>query len=151
MCDKKCQKLFQCLIHILEHQILVQHIWQCYQSIDYIMKTILIIDPNLNLLEVLCHALEMEKYEAIGYSGHELELIKLIQNIAPSLILINLTLPSDKSIEWCGRMKSLYPNLPIIAMSCDESILKKKNRWLFDGNIGKPFDLASFYNLIEAY
>ncbi|WP_426329018.1 response regulator [Pedobacter sp. R-06] len=115
------------------------------------MKTILIIDPNLNLLEVLCHALEMEKYEAIGYSGHELELIKLIQNIAPSLILINLTLPSDKSIEWCGRMKSLYPNLPIIAMSCDESILKKKNRWLFDGNIGKPFDLDSFYNLIERH
>lgn len=111
------------------------------------MKTILIIDPNLNLLEVLCHALEMEKYEAIGYSGHELELIKLIQNIAPSLILINLTLPSDKSIEWCGRMKSLYPNLPIIAMSCDESILKKRIAGYLTGISGSRSTLIHFITL----
>jgi len=115
------------------------------------MKTILIIDPDLNLLEVLCHALEMNNYEAIGYSGHELELINLIQSLAPSLILINLSLPSDKSVAWCCRMKSLYPNLPIVAMSCNENIFKKKNRWIFDANIGKPFELTSLYALVERH
>lgn len=122
-----------------------------FKTADYLMKTIIIIDPNLNLLEVLCYALSMKNYEAIGYSGYELELVDLIQNLIPSLILINLSIPIEEHIKSCCELKSLYPNLPIVAMSCNQNILKKNKPQIFDDIIDKPFDLNCLYILIEKH
>lgn len=115
------------------------------------MKTIIIIDQNLDLLEILCHALKIKDYEAVGYSGHELDLYDLIQNLSPSLIIIDLSFPLDEAIKWCSRIKSLYPDLPIAAMSCNQNIFKKNKPAVFDDIIDKPFDLDTLFILIEKH
>ena len=91
------------------------------------MKTIIIIDQNLGLLEILCHALKIKDYEAFGYSGHELDLYGLIQKLSPSLIIIDLSFPLDEAIRWCSRIKTLYPHLAIAAMSCNQQVFTKIN------------------------
>ncbi|MDN3588649.1 response regulator [Pedobacter aquatilis] len=115
------------------------------------MKTIIIIDQNLGLLEILCHALKIKDYEAVGYSGHELDLYGLIQQLSPSLIIIDLSFPLDAAIRWCCRIKSLYPHLAIAAMSCNQKVFTKNKHTIFDDTIDKPFDLDTLLKLVEKH
>lgn len=115
------------------------------------IKTILIIDQNLDLLEILCYALNIKEYETVGYSGYEFDLFDLIRNLRPSLIIVDLSFPLDEAINWCSRIKFLYPTLPIAAMSCNQNIFKKNKPQIFEEIIDKPFDLDTLYILIEKH
>ena len=115
------------------------------------MKTILIYDPDPDLLEVICIALEMRGFETIGLRLLNNDLMKLIQLHRPDLILMDFAYTGECSMEWCRSIKCFYPNLPILAVSCNYNICDTYTGFGFDDCISKPFDLEHLYVTVDRY
>ena len=65
--------------------------------------------------------------------------------------LLDYKLDGDKSREICAKIKEKYPNLPVVAMSCNNNIHEDYNKNGFDDYIPKPFGLDLLYRVIRAH
>jgi len=115
------------------------------------MKTILICDPDPDLLEIICLALEMQGFVAIGLHNLNTDLKALIEHYEPDLILLDFAYAGKFCIEWCRHIKRFFPTLPVIAVSCNNNIAETYYGHGFDDCICKPFDLAHLYATADRY
>ena len=115
------------------------------------MKAILIYEPDPDLLEIICLALEMRGSKTIGLNDLNTGIMALIQLHDPGLILMDFAYKGECCINWCRQIKCLYPNLPILAVSCNYNIRDRYNGSGFDDCISKPFDLEHLYLTVDRY
>ncbi|WP_454804267.1 response regulator transcription factor [Mucilaginibacter phyllosphaerae] len=115
------------------------------------MKTILIFDPDPDLLEIICLALDLEGFVAIGLHDLNTDLMALIERHEPDLILLDFAYADKFCIEWCRHIKRFYPALPVIALSCNYNIGETYFGYGFDDCICKPFDLERLYATADRY
>ena len=86
-------------------------------------------------------------------AGDGLQGIELAVDATPDLVLVDLQLPQLTGFEVATRLKSLMPEMPIIALTADVST-NVRERVLAsgcDGYMAKPIDPDEFYNQIQAY
>ncbi len=101
------------------------------------MKTILIVEDNLDIHDLIKEILKKEHYNIINsYSGTEA--LMLIEKEHIDLILLDLMLPGLNGEEIINKVK----NIPIIVISAKISPEDKVNALLDGANdyITKPFD-----------
>ncbi|MDT3402028.1 response regulator [Mucilaginibacter terrae] len=115
------------------------------------MKTILIFDPDPDLLEIICLSLEMQGFVVVGIHNLNIDMMALIGHHKPGLILLDFAYAGKLCIKWCSHIKRLYPTLPVIALSCSNNIGETYNAHGFDDCICKPFDLAHLYATVDKY
>jgi DNA-binding response OmpR family regulator len=113
------------------------------------MKTILIYEPDPDLLEMMCLALEMADFVTIGLHDLNTDLMRLIHHDEPDLILFNFAHGAQSSNNWCQHIKGSYPNLPVLAVSCNYNIGDTYNSNGFDDCISKSFDLEHLYATVD--
>jgi len=115
------------------------------------MKTILIIEDDVSILEGLKDNLEYEGYrvmtETNGKRGLELALEKNID-----LILLDIMLPGMNGYEICRKIKHDHPGLPIIMLTARGSEMDKVSGLDngADDYITKPFSLPELLARIRA-
>jgi len=88
------------------------------------MKTILIVDDNVHIVNVIQDYVKKEGYDSITAFDGEDALLKFRQ-FNPSLILIDLMLPKMDGFEVCKAVRN-ESDIPIIIMSArndDEDII----------------------------
>ncbi|MHA4806916.1 response regulator [Flavitalea flava] len=115
-------------------------------------KTIIIYDDDQEML-LLCRAILKEtKYliETISTCGNILRDIDIIK---PHIILMDLWIPQTggekATVLVKGNPKTRH--IPIILFSVNAEIKEISIRSKADGYIEKPFDIASFKEVIERY
>ncbi|HQE92942.1 MAG TPA: ATP-binding protein [Anaerolineae bacterium] len=66
--------------------------------------------------------------------------------VQPDLILVDLNLPQFTGYEVAARMKSLLPNVPVVALTADmaEHVRERALASGCDGYIAKPIDAGTF-------
>lgn len=79
------------------------------------MKILVVDDENI-VLESCRLVLQTEGYEVILVSSSEAAL-KIIEEIAPSLLLIDLKMPGHDGMYLMGEVKQKRPDIPILVMS----------------------------------
>ena len=79
------------------------------------MKILVVDDENI-VLESCRLVLETEGYEVILVSNCEAAL-KVIDEINPALLLIDLKMPGRDGMFLMGEVKQKWPELPVIVMS----------------------------------
>lgn len=102
------------------------------------MKTILIIDDDVYIGNMVEEALCLEGYEIIrAYSGTEA--LMVLEKVQPDLILLDLMLPGMSGEEILTKIK----NLPVIITSAKTGITDKVNLLMAGASdyVTKPFDL----------
>ena len=110
------------------------------------MKTILVVEDNIDINNLIKEVLKNEQYRVISaYSGTEALMILEKENI--DLILLDLMLPGLNGEEIINRVK----NIPIIVISAKDSLEDKVNVLLNGANdyITKPFDSAELLARIK--
>lgn len=110
------------------------------------MKTILVVEDNIDINNLIKEVLKNEQYRVISaYSGTEALMILEKENI--DLILLDLMLPGLNGEEIIERVK----NIPIIVISAKDTLEDKVNVLLNGANdyITKPFDSAELLARIK--
>ena len=113
------------------------------------MTTILLVDDEHAILELLSMLLEDEGYEVLtAYNGEE-GLASLARK-RPAIVLCDLMMPVLGGREMCQRMQAnpLYRGIPFVVMSAVRGAIR-----LTDCNyaaiINKPFDLNNLLSVIN--
>jgi DNA-binding NarL/FixJ family response regulator len=60
---------------------------------------------------------EMADLEVIGEAGDGLELLKLLQEIAPQMILLDISMPNLRGIEAIHEIKAVHPEVKILILT----------------------------------
>ncbi len=105
------------------------------------METILIVDDEKNYPPILSAVLEEDGYETLtANSGHEA--LNILKGSDVDLVLTDMKMPIMDGIELLEKIKSDYPDLPVIMMTAHGSVDKaveamQKGAYTY---ILKPFD-----------
>jgi DNA-binding response OmpR family regulator len=115
------------------------------------METIIIQDIDQDILDILKFALEEEHFSVYAVLELESNFLEMIEELRPHVIMLDYRLDGQTCINICHQIKAHYPNLPVIAMSCNININEVYDRHGFDDYIAKPFDLNMLYGTLRKY
>lgn len=81
-------------------------------------KTILIVEDEEDILDLVAHHVEQAGFEAAGATGGN-EALELIQKSAPDLIILDIMIPDISGLEICKRLKQVEEtrHIPIIMLT----------------------------------
>ena len=114
-------------------------------------KTILVVDDEQSIIDILVYNLKKEGYETLeandGVTAVEMALEK-----KPDLILLDIMLPRMDGLTACKKIKSATPNVPVLILSAkDEELDKIVGLELgADDYITKPFSVRELMARVKA-
>lgn len=111
---------------------------------------ILVQDADADIRNVLKIILEEFQYQVLTRANCK-DLTETIQSFKPHLVMLDFRFTGRESIEACIKIKLLYPNLPVIALSCNSNIEKLFSINGFDNFISKPFDIDELLEVIRKH
>ena len=120
------------------------------EEVDNYKKTILIVDDEKMIINLLTHNLEKEGYNVIE-AKDGLEAIDIAQEKKPDLILLDIMLPKLDGLSVCKRIRNIM-NVPIIMVTAkDEELDKILGLELgADDYITKPFSVRELLARVKA-
>lgn len=117
------------------------------------MANILIVDDEKALRQGLVYVLVR-----LGHTVHEADdgqqALRMVAEQVPDLIITDLFMPEKDGIEIVREMRSLHPQLPLIAMTGGiqgdtDTFLKMAKRLGVDATLSKPFSIQEFRAIVE--
>lgn len=118
------------------------------------MKTILIVDDEPDVLEVVEMLLLSEKYRVLK-ARNGIEAIEVVSKETPDLVILDIMMPEMDGVEVCRRMIDMdnMRDKPIVMFSAKLSAIDKKESFDAgaDGFITKPFNARGFIAGIKTY
>ena len=78
-------------------------------------------------------------------------MIEKIYSFHPEVVLLDYKISGKKSVETCRQIKKAFPNLPVIALSCNPMIPQVYKLAGFDDYIEKPFELDRFISMMKGH
>ena len=118
------------------------------------MTTILYVEDNFENRILVRRVLQAEGYEVVEATSAN-EALKLLENIVPHLILMDINMPEMDGYTLTAKIKEneAFHNVPVIAMTANV-MRGDKERSLeagCDGYIQKPIDIDILPEQIERY
>ena len=120
------------------------------EDLDPNKKTILVVDDEKPIIDILVYNLKQEGYNTLEATDGEMGLNIAIEQ-RPDLILLDVMLPKMDGLTVCKRVKQTY-NVPILMISAkDEEIDKIVGLELgADDYITKPFSVRELMARVKA-
>jgi CheY-like chemotaxis protein len=104
--------------------------------------TILVVDDEASIVDVLCMLLEDEGFTVIGVTD-PLQAVPVIRRHRPSLLLTDVMMPGMSGYELASLAESIEPGMQVVFMSA--VVEKSRHDRPF---IAKPFDLARVMDVV---
>src|ERR1700744_1853260 len=114
------------------------------------MAVVLIADDDAAIRTVLTQALSRAGYE-VRTSATAAGLWHWVANGEGSLVITDVVLPDESGFDLIPRIKRIRPELPIVVMSAQNTLLTAitaAERGAFD-YLPKPFDLKELIALVQ--
>lgn len=120
------------------------------EDFDPNKKTILVVDDEKNIIDILVYNLKKEGYNTLEATDGEMGLNIALEE-RPDLILLDVMLPKMDGLTICKRVKQVY-NVPILMISAkDEEVDKIVGLELgADDYITKPFSVRELMARVKA-
>ncbi|WP_316814023.1 response regulator [Pedobacter heparinus] len=115
------------------------------------METIVVQDTDSAILDVLTQALEMEGFEVFPLRECDEDFLTVMDRVRPHVVMLDYKLAGEACIKICRQIKEKYPQVPVLALSCNHNIHNEYDLNGFDGYIKKPFDLDLLYNVLRKH
>ncbi|MGN6181572.1 MAG: response regulator [Mucilaginibacter sp.] len=115
------------------------------------LKRILILDDNQDILDIVEEALAYEQFEV--YSTTEAaDIMPLINKIKPNLVLLDYRVSGTNGGEVCRLIKAnaTFGNIPVIIFSAYINSSKELFSYGCDAIINKPFNLDELTDTINS-
>jgi CheY-like chemotaxis protein len=114
------------------------------------MATILIIDDEYLIADILSFALEDEGFQTrVAGSGHKA--LEMIERERPDLIITDYMMPGMTGLELAETLKARngYDATPIMLMSGAQAYMGAQRPDLFVAVVEKPFDIGQMIEKIH--
>ena len=113
-------------------------------------KTVLVVDDEKPIVDILVYNLEKEGYKTLEASDGE-QAVNMVVNNKPDVVLLDIMLPKMDGLTVCKKIRHNY-NIPIIMISAkDEEIDKILGLELgADDYITKPFSVRELIARVKA-
>jgi two-component system nitrogen regulation response regulator GlnG len=114
------------------------------------METILIIDDDIEMRDVLFDLLSLDGYEVLlaadGDTG-----IETFRNAMPDVVITDLQMPNTDGIEVIIELRREFPDLPIIIMTgtSDDTLTEDENIKYADVMLQKPFGVDELLSSLD--
>jgi CheY-like chemotaxis protein len=110
------------------------------------VKTILLVDDEYSIIEVLAYLLEEEGYAVLTASNGQVALERVAKKV-PDVVVTDQMMPIMTGTELLAALRKdpALNNVPVILMTSAPLVATRKLRW--DDFIAKPF---AFSELLEA-
>ncbi len=105
--------------------------------------TILVVDDEASIVDVLCMLLEDEGFTVIGVTD-PLRAVHVIRRHRPSLLLTDVMMPGMSGYELASMAESIEPDMQIVFMS---AVVEKAHH--DRPFIAKPFDLGQVMDVVD--
>lgn len=115
------------------------------------METIIIQDTDRDILDLLYAALELEGFRVYALPDCDPDFLEVIDQARPHVVMLDYRLSGEECQRLCREIKTRYPHLPVVAMSCNNNINEVYDQYGFDDYIPKPFDLAHLYAVLRKH
>ena len=114
------------------------------------MKTVLIVDDELDIAEAVKAILEEERYKVVT-CGNGRDALKFLEEIQPDLAIVDIMMPVMNGYETIKaiRARAGYQSLPILLMSAIVPTVKAK-AYEWAGFLKKPFSLNELLKQVHA-
>ncbi|CAN7244394.1 response regulator [Aquipseudomonas alcaligenes] len=106
------------------------------------MTTILVVDDEYLIADILAFALEDEGYMVVK-AGNGRRGLEVLDRERPSLVITDFMMPIMDGLEFAQaiRARAQSPDLPIILMSGAQGSVGRDRSDLFAAVFDKPFDI----------
>ncbi len=113
------------------------------------MKTILVVDDEEAIMEVVCAFLETEGYKTIQANNGQ-QGLDYLSTAHPDVVLCDVMMPVLDGRELCKKMQANndYRSIPIILMSAAVKSLAR-SECHYAALLDKPFDLDDLLNTVQ--
>ena len=115
-------------------------------------NTILIIEDEVDILELLEYTLQKDGYETIGFLNVSNKVYEVLDEEDLDLILMDRNLPGCEGTTFINDIKNKGYNIPVIYVSAkdkDEDILEGFDKFA-DDYITKPFNIKELLARVKA-
>tara|TARA_B100001540_G_scaffold316547_1_gene346704 strand:- start:3617 stop:5056 length:1440 start_codon:yes stop_codon:yes gene_type:complete len=112
--------------------------------------TILIADDDRAIRTVLTQALGREGFD-VKNTGNASSLWRWVSNGEGDLVITDVVMPDENGLDLLPRIKKIRPDLPIIVMSAQNTLItavKATERGAYD-YLPKPFDLNELKTVVQ--
>lgn len=114
-------------------------------------KTILLIDDEVDLQQLVKIALKSHGYEVVT-ANNGLEGLEVLKNLSPHLIILDMNMPKMGGLEFYQKIcdannQPIYPVLVLTARTNMEHLFKEFN---IDGFMSKPFEIDGLLTTVDA-
>lgn len=104
-------------------------------------KTVLVIDDDRDLLDLVTFLLEDEGYR-VETALDGLERLRKVEQKKPDLILLDMKMPAMNGWEFAREFHARYDRqVPIVVLTAAENARKRAEEIGAQGWVGKPFNL----------
>jgi len=115
------------------------------------MKKIFLYEPDAGIFEVIFLALLDKGYQTLrlpdpGHSGFK----RMLLRDRPEVVIADHFLDVSNSTKLCSSIKTVLPEVAIIATSCNHDIEETYHQLGFDDYIRKPFDLRILFKTVSS-
>jgi DNA-binding response OmpR family regulator len=114
------------------------------------LKRILVLDDNEDILEIVHEALSYSQFEVKSISEGE-GIMTLMDEFNPDLVLLDLRVSGENGGEICRQIKAhpKFNNIPVIIFSAYISHADEILAYGCDAVINKPFDLFELIDKVN--
>jgi CheY-like chemotaxis protein len=121
------------------------------ERIEGVMTTILIVDDEYLIADILSFALEDEGYLTVTASSGQ-RALTILDREKPQLIITDYMMPGMNGIELAEavRGRETFGDVPIMLMSGAQGYLGKARPDLFVEVFDKPFDIQAVLTRVKA-
>ena len=112
--------------------------------------TVIVADDDAGIRTVISRALSREGYR-VQATGTAATLWRWIEDGTGEVVILDVVLPDENTLDLLPRLKQRRPSLPVIMMSAQNTLLtavRATERGAFD-YLPKPFDLAQLVTMVK--
>ena len=112
---------------------------------------IVLLEDHKPTRKALSFLAEKNMFKVVGETGKGSEAISLIKKTKPDVLILDLVLPEENTLELLSQVKKIFPELPVIVCSALQSehiVTQVLEVGCFD-YITKPFSEERFVQSIE--
>jgi len=113
--------------------------------------TLLFVEDEDDLVEIISDTLhKLEAKFLTAKNGQEA--LNVLKDNKIDVVITDINMPIMNGLEMIGKMKELYPSLPIIIMSAHTEIefMEKAKELGVKDYLVKPFDFIKFIELVSS-
>ncbi|MFD2146243.1 response regulator [Mucilaginibacter antarcticus] len=116
-----------------------------------IPKTILIIEDDQDILDIMTYILVHEGHHIISATNGQM--LKRLGKIQPALILLDNRLSDGYGSDMCLSLKSdpKTAHFPVILFSANSGLAEMAGACKADAYLAKPFDLNELTELVKRF